>query len=94
MVVNGVSQKALLDTSSSVSTIPESFYKEFLVSLEIKPLADFIHIECADGEGLKYQGYDEVSLETCCLSPGHATFCLFLVVQSVQPECSLYKQLP
>ncbi len=59
--VEGLVCRALLDTGSTVSTISESFFREKL-DVPLKPLANILNIECADGESLSYLGYTEVEI--------------------------------
>ena len=88
--VNGNHCKCLLDTGSSVSTVSEAFYREFLSPLTVHPLDALLEVECADGESIPYRGYVEVTLifhqllaETPCSS-------LLLVV----PDSQYNKNVP
>ena len=38
----------LIDTRATVSTISSDFYDQYLSHIEIHPLDDVMHIECAD----------------------------------------------
>ncbi len=60
--INDINTTALLDTGSCVSLLSKGFYDSHLSSTEIKPLAQLLHIECADGNALPYLGYIEVEL--------------------------------
>lgn len=60
VIINDVCCKGLLDTGSTVSLIGYSFFKR--LNLELLPLQNIIHIECAGGETLKYIGYVEVEM--------------------------------
>jgi hypothetical protein len=57
MKVNGIAASALLDTGSTVSTVSESFYLQYLANQPIQTLNHILHIECADGEEMPYLGY-------------------------------------
>lgn len=59
--IEGLVCRALLDTGSTVSTMSESFFREKL-DVPLKPMTNFLHIECADGERLSYLGYVEVEV--------------------------------
>ena len=79
--VNRITVSALLDTGSTVSTVSESFYLQYLANQPIQTLDHILHIECADGEEMPYLGYITVDLEL----PGTSTsnrpqHCLLLVV--------------
>uniref|UniRef100_A0A3B3DXT9 Gypsy retrotransposon integrase-like protein 1 n=1 Tax=Oryzias melastigma TaxID=30732 RepID=A0A3B3DXT9_ORYME len=50
----------LLDTGSQVTTIPESFFKQNLSFLDIKPLHDLLEVEGAAGQPVPYLGYIEL----------------------------------
>lgn len=72
--VEGLITTALLDTGSTVSSVSESFYDGYLTHLDIQPLEQLLHVECADGQPLPYLGYVEVNIvfsglcgEQCCL---------------------------
>ena len=55
--VNRITVSALLDTGSTVSTVSESFYLQYLANQPIQTLNHILHIECADGEEMPYLGY-------------------------------------
>jgi hypothetical protein len=61
--VNGITASALLDTGSTVSTVSESFYLQYLAKQSIQTLDRILHIECANGEEMPYLGYITVDLE-------------------------------
>ena len=55
--INHIRTTALLDTGSCVSIISKAFYDENFSQINIQPLNEIIHIECADGNTLPYVGY-------------------------------------
>jgi hypothetical protein len=61
--VNGITASALLDTGSTVSTVSESFYLQYLAKQSIQTLDRILHIECANGEEMPYLGYITVRAE-------------------------------
>ncbi|MCU7801000.1 MAG: retroviral-like aspartic protease family protein, partial [gamma proteobacterium symbiont of Lucinoma myriamae] len=78
--VNGVDCKALLDTGSTVTTISEQFYDNYLSNVTIKPLESILTIECADGQNLPYKGYVEVELCVSGIENSQIITCLALIV--------------
>ena len=54
--------RSLLDTGSTVSTVSLKCQSQMKVSV-LYPLADMLHIECADGQDLSYFGYTEAVLQ-------------------------------
>jgi hypothetical protein len=62
--------------------VSETFHRENLAHLNIEPLNELLHIECADGEALPYAGYIEANVS--CNGIGGvdktAVPCLLLVV--------------
>ena len=71
---------ALLDTGATVSTISANFYDQNLSHIEIHPLDEVLHIECADGQNMPYLGYISVSIKSYG-APHHVLEeCLFLIV--------------
>ena len=54
--------KSLLDTGSTVSTVSLKCHSQMKDSV-LYPLADMLHIECADGQDLPYFGYTEAVLQ-------------------------------
>ena len=58
----GVPTKALLDTGSTVTTISESFCRQYLYHLPIQPLDTILSLSCANGESLPYLGYVEAGI--------------------------------
>jgi hypothetical protein len=86
--VNRIIVSALLDTGSTVSTVSESFYLQYLANHPIQTLNHILHIECADGEEMPYLGYITVDLGTSTSNrPQH---CLLLVV----PDSTYNSRLP
>ena len=78
---NGIIASALLYTGSTVSTVSESFYLQYLGNQHIQTLNRILHIACADGEEMPYLGYITVDFEL----PGTSTsdrpqHCLLLAV--------------
>ena len=89
--VNGIPASALLDTGSTVSTVSESFHRQYLADQTIQALNHILHIECADGQDLPYLGFITVDLEL----PGTSSSdrlqpCLLLVV----PDSSYNRSVP
>jgi transposase InsO family protein len=86
--VDGQLSTALLDTGSTVSTIAQSFYRDFLYHLPISNIADLLNIQSAGGHSLPYLGYIEAGLKI----PGddEEQNCLFLVV----PDTEYSKRVP
>ena len=79
--ISGKECRALLDTGSSVSTISQSFYMDYLSDLPLEPLDSVLNIECADESPLPYQGYIRVDLHVYGVSSDqHLSDCCFLVV--------------
>ena len=60
ILLGNISVTALLDTGSCVSVMAESFYRENFSHINIQPVGDILHIECADGKNLPYDGYIEI----------------------------------
>ena len=60
--IEGIKVAALLDTGSTVSTVNERFYQDFLGHLELHPITELINIECADGQQLPYNGFIEATV--------------------------------
>ena len=63
VAIEGIQALALLDTGSTVTTVSEGFYMEYLTHLPLHPITDIIRIECADGEQLPYHGYIEAAID-------------------------------
>lgn len=57
ITINGLETKALIDTGSTVSTISKKFYLDHLQDIPIQEIGSLLHIECADGKHLPYEGY-------------------------------------
>lgn len=55
--INGLETKALIDTGSTVSTISKKLYLDHLQDIPIQEIGSLLHIECADGKHLPYDGY-------------------------------------
>lgn len=78
--VNGNKTEALLDSGSTVSTVSESYNRNYLAdTCKLMPITDILNVECANGQLLQYLGYIEASLTVPGLS-GQAQCCLFLIV--------------
>lgn len=60
--VEGVPCTSILDTGSQVTTISESFHKNFLSSLAIQPIHALLEVEGAGGQNVPYLGYIEVNI--------------------------------
>ncbi|XP_053372981.1 uncharacterized protein LOC123532109 [Mercenaria mercenaria] len=81
ITINGHLTSSLLDTGSSCSLIAESFYKNHLTDIELQPLKEILHIECADGSKLPYLGYIQADINIPNgLPKSQDHTCLFLVV--------------
>ena len=81
--------KALLDTGSTVSTVSEQFYKNFLQGHTLHSIGSILQIESASGDDLPYLGYIEAHLEIPQLNIQENTH-LFLVV----PETKFSSRVP
>lgn len=78
--IEKVTCSALLDTGATVSTISADFYDQYLSHIEIHPLDEVLHIECADGQNMPYSGYISVSIKPYG-TPHHVLDeCLLLIV--------------
>ncbi|KAK3741817.1 hypothetical protein RRG08_018517 [Elysia crispata] len=75
VIVNGRVVKALLDTGATVSVISRATVDK--LGLPIRPVRDFIHVECANGQALPYLGYVTMSINLLHNPP---STCLALVV--------------
>lgn len=62
VTIAGKDTSCLLDTGSQVTTIPQSFYEQYLSELTIHPLYDLLDVEGANGESVPYLGYIELSI--------------------------------
>ncbi len=82
IVINDVRVNALIDTGASVSTISDTFYRNYLSHLELHSLDDILQVECADGASLPYLGYIKAGVTVSGVTTDVATDCLFLVVPS------------
>ncbi|XP_025110112.1 uncharacterized protein LOC112573741 [Pomacea canaliculata] len=51
--IEGVATAALLDTGATVSTVTETFHRQKLAHLAVRPLQEVLRIECADGRMLR-----------------------------------------
>lgn len=78
---------ALLDTGSTVSTVSQSFFNQY-IQTPLMDITTLLDIECADGQQLPYLGYTE----TCIQIPGHHQEypCILLVI----PDSRYNKQVP
>ena len=89
--INNICTRALLDTGSYVSILSKSSDDQHLSHIEIKPLDEILHIECADGNTLPYLGFIEVSITAIEGIPEHTSVpCIFLVT----PETNYSSQTP
>ncbi len=61
--IQGIDTTALLDSGSQISTIPEWFIKEHWPDLTVDTLEDFLDVEDAGGNSLKYSGVVTLELE-------------------------------
>ena len=77
VIVNGRVVKALLDTGATVSVTSRATVDK--LGLPIRPVRDFIHVECANGRALPYLGYVTMSIN---LPHNPPSTCLALVVPS------------
>ena len=75
VIVNGRVVKALLDTGATASVISRATVDK--LGLPIRPVSDFIHVECANGQALPYLGYVTMSINLLHNPP---STCLALVV--------------
>ena len=89
--INNICTRALLDTGSYVSILSKSSDDQHLSHIEIKPLDEILHIECADGNTLPYLGFIEVSITAIEGIPELTSVpCIFLVT----PETNYSSQTP
>ncbi|VDI62254.1 Hypothetical predicted protein [Mytilus galloprovincialis] len=63
VVINGLQASALLDTGSTVSTVSQSFHRQYLADSPIQTLNQILNIECADGQNMPYLGYISADLQ-------------------------------
>ncbi|VDI19091.1 Hypothetical predicted protein [Mytilus galloprovincialis] len=63
VVINGLQAAALLDTGSTVSTVSQSFHRQYLADSPIQTLNQILNIECADGQNMPYLGYISADLQ-------------------------------
>lgn len=68
----------LLDTGSTVSTISETYYNQYLSELPLQNINTLLDIECAGGQQLPYKGYIETHLKLTDDSDIHP--CVLLVI--------------
>lgn len=52
----------LLDTGSQVTTVPKSFYEQYLTGYPIHSINDILEVEGANGLSVPYEGYIEVDI--------------------------------
>ena len=60
--VSGHQCTALLDTGSTVSTVSQSFYDQYLSEIHLFPLGDLLNLEGAGGHRIPYLGYIETTV--------------------------------
>ena len=75
VIVKGRMLRVLLDTGATVSVISRETVDK--LGLPIRPVRDFIHVECAKGQALPYLGYVTMSIN---LPHNPPLTCLTLVV--------------
>ena len=63
VILGNTETTALLDSGSCISSVSETFWKDHLSDVPLEPLNDFVKIECADGNRLKYLGYIRTDLK-------------------------------
>lgn len=90
ILVNNIETEALLDTGSCVSTCSKSFYENYLNSIELMPLDNFVASECANGGIIPYFGYIQVDIQTLGIPTDHVQNCMLLIV----PETEFNSKLP
>ena len=88
VVISNKETKALLDTGSTVSTMSHSYYQENLQHIPLQQLGNLLHIECADGESLPYEGYIETDIYLPELDYRQES--IFLIV----PDSSYHQRVP
>ena len=82
VLINGKPLHVLLDSSSCVSVISHSFYREHIPDVQLQTIDDLVNMESADGKHLPYLGYVEVELGIAEGLPiGNPVSSLFLVTQ-------------
>lgn len=60
VTIAGRDISCLLDTGLQVTTVPQSFYEQYLSDLTIHPLGDLLDVEGANGQSVPYLGYIEL----------------------------------
>lgn len=60
--VEGSPTISLLDTGFQVTTVPQSFYQQYLSEREVKPLFDLLEVQGANGQCVPYLGYIELNV--------------------------------
>lgn len=60
--IAGKTCNCLLDTGSQVTTVPWSFYQEHFSDQAIKPIADLLEVEGANGQSVPYKGFIELDI--------------------------------
>ena len=88
--VNGTATRALLDTGACVSTVSESFYRNYLTNVELCSLDTILKVECADGGSMPYLGYVKVNITVSGIPNASKKECLLLVV----PDRDYHSQAP
>lgn len=61
--IEGREVNCLLDTGSQVTTIPKSYYDQYLQQHPIKSLQHLLEVEGANGQAIPYLGYVELNLK-------------------------------
>jgi len=78
--LDGVQVRCLLDTGAQVSTMMESFFKQFLVNRGLTDAKSLIRIHLADGQDIPFVGSTQVDLKSlACIFPNMG----FLVVNDM-----------
>ena len=80
VILNGTTLKALVDSGSQISRIPESVVK--LLGLKVKSLKNILGIEGTKGIKVKYRGYVEAILGLSQVKDFEEP-CLFVVVNDI-----------
>lgn len=93
LYIDGIEVACLVDTGSQLTTISETFHREKLSKLEIKPLTDIFGedefvMRSAGGHNLPYRGYIEAQVEI----PGARTQLDTLIL--VVPDTDYKRRVP
>lgn len=62
LFVEGTPVNYLLDTGSQLTTIPLSFYQDYLSNHPMESLESLLEVEGANGQSVPYLGYVELTL--------------------------------